>query len=383
MKKSRKYILAIVIAALSIKLFLFAYMLTFAPDAKFQPDSPDYINTGIMLVSQGVFAQDYNGALVYELRRTPGYPLFLGILHGIMKIPLEGVIFLQLLLTMLAAFITYKAAFEIDKRIAFLSGAIVLFDLPTAMFSLQILTEALYLFLISLFMFFGIRYLEKRKLQLVILLAILLAAATYVRPISYYLGAIVAIFILFTSMRDKFKKAIFHTLVFLLVAYGLLGIWQLRNYIHFKQNIFTNFQINYKIYSLLHSYAANKDPSYAGLNPIIYYINIASRSFLTLMTGPGSLKYLHCYTLSVMGKIFGYTFVAFWWIGFLIGLSKVKSSIYYRFILFIILFFVFFTVTGLSYEITERYRIPIMPFIAIISAAGWIKLKHAFLKTRT
>lgn len=173
MRKNTKLILIITIIAFCIKFSLFAYMLIFSPGAKFQPDSTDYINTGIMLVSQGVFAQDNSGTPVYELRRTPGYPLFLGILHGIMRIPFEGVIFLQLLLTMLAAFITYKTALEIDKRIAFLSGAIVLFDLPTAMFSLQILTEALFLLLISLFMFVFVRYLRNRKVKLVILSAIL------------------------------------------------------------------------------------------------------------------------------------------------------------------------------------------------------------------
>ena len=115
-------------------------MSVFYPQGKFQADSLDYVNTGMMLVSHGVFAQDDNGALRYESRRTPGYSLFLGVLHTIMKIPLGGVILTQVVLTILAAFITYKTALEIDNKIALLSGTIVLYSPPITIFSLQILS---------------------------------------------------------------------------------------------------------------------------------------------------------------------------------------------------------------------------------------------------
>lgn len=377
MLRNKKRVPNIIIIAILIKLSLFIYTSIFYPQGKFQPDSLDYLNTGTQLVSRGVFAQDYNGVLIYESRRTPGYPLFLGVLRATMKITLEGVILIQVLLTILAALIIYKAAFEIDNKIAFLSGAIVLYSPTITIFSLQILTESLYLFLISLFMLTFIRYLKNRKIKLVILSAILLVLATYVRPISYYLCGLMAIFIVYVNIRDRFWKAIFHAAVFLLLAYALLGIWQLRNHIRFHQNIFTHFQNTVKNYSLLHSYATNNDPFSKRIAPIPYYINVITRGFLSLMTEPGSLKYFHCYTLTAIGKVFGYAFVAFWWIGLLVGLIKIKRNVYYQFALFIILYFIFVTITTAALNSGPRLRVPIVPFIAVISAAGWIKLKDA------
>ncbi len=372
--KNKKLALIIIIIALLIKFSLFTFVSMHNPEAKFQADSYGYLNTGMMLASHGVFAQDNNGVLKYELFRTPGYPLFLGLLHGTLKIPLNGIILAQVLLTILAAFVTYKAAFEIDNKIAFLGAAIVLFSLPITVFSLMLLTESLYLFLISLFMLAFIRYLKNRKTKLIVLSGVLLAAATYVRPISYYLGGGLAVFVFYVNIPDKFKKAILHAILFLAVTYGLLGIWQLRNYIHFHQNTFASIiQENYKAFGIFHSYLTNKDPLTRGWPPIPYYVNVTWRCFLSLMTRPGSLKYLHFPVLTVAGKVIGYPWVVFWMTGFLLGLTKIRRNVYYQFILCVILYFVFITIAGQMWCSGERYRVPIMPFIAIISAAGWAK----------
>jgi uncharacterized membrane protein YkvA (DUF1232 family) len=45
--------------------------------------------------------------------------------------------------------------------------------------------------------------------------------------------------------------------------------------------------------------------------------------------------------------------------------------VYYQFIFSIILYFVFITIAGDMWYSGERFRVPIVPFIAIISAAGW------------
>jgi len=374
-----KLFLSIVIIAVLIKIFFFAFVTANVPNAKFENDSYDYLNTGMMLASRGVFAQDNNGVLKYELNRTPGYPFFLGLLHGTLKIPLNGIILVQVLLTILAAFVTYKAAFEIDNKITFLAAAIVLFSIPVTVFSLMIMTESLYLFLISLFMLAFIRYLKNRKTKLLVLSAILLATATYVRPISYYLGGALAIFIVYVNIPNKFKKAILHAILFLAVAYGLLGVWQLRNYIHFHQNTFSSIiQSNYKTNGIFHSYLTNKDPLTQGWPLIPYYVNVSWRCFLSLITRPGSFKYLHFPALTIAGKVIGYPWVVFWMSGFLIGLTQIRRNVYYQFILCVILYFVFITIAGDMWCSGERFRVPIVPFIAIISAAGW----HMFLVRR-
>ncbi len=383
MNKKNKHIWIIIIIALVIKFALFFYMVIFSPDGKFQPDSTDYLKTAGMIATRGVFALDNNGVLNFELYRTPGYPFFLSLFHFMMKIPLEGVIVLQILLAIAVAFITYKAASVIDQKIALLSALIVLYSPPITIFSLQILGDILNLFLLSLFMLTFIRYLQTKRTNLIMLSAIPLALATYVRPVSYYFCLAMAIFIVYANIRGKFWRGIFHALIFLIIAYGIIGIWLLRNYMHFGRYIFTNIQSDYKSFPIFENYAKTDASLGKTVAPVFSYVNAAWHCFLSLMTRPGSLKYFHNYTLTVIGKILGYPFVVFWWIGFLAGISKVRSSIYFQFILFMIAYFVFVTIAVVARSSGERYLLPIFPLIAIVSAAGWIKLKGIYTKRKS
>jgi len=380
MLKNKKFVLTIIIIALLIKASLFLFMLIFAPEGKFQPDSTDYLNTAEVLARQGAFALEHNGALQYELLRTPGYPFFLAGLHYFLKIPLGGIALLQLLLTVLAAFITYQAALIINEKTAWLSAIIVLYSPAITIFSLQILADTLYLTLISLFMWAFILWLKNRELKLIILSGILLAFATYVRPVSFYLGWAMAVFIVYAHIRNRFWQTILQTLVFLIVVYGLLAIWQWRNYLHFHQFIFTNIQNNYSGLPIFKNYALNSGSFSKAAGPFLNYANAAWHCFLSLMTRPGSLKYFHCSTLTAIGKIFGYSFVVFWWVGFLVGLTKLRASIYYQLLIWVIAYFVIITIAVVARSSGARYLVPAIPIIAIISAAGWIRLKEFFLK---
>lgn len=371
-----------IIAALIIKFGLFSYMVVFSPQGKFQPDSGDYLKSAEMIATRGAFALDVDGKLNFELFRTPGFPFFLAIFHYLLKIPLEGVIFLQILLAISVAFITYKAAYEINQKTAFLSAMIVLYSPPITIYSLQVLADTLFLFLISLFLLVFIRYLKSRAVKWLLLSAVFLALATYVRPVSYYFCLAVAIFIVYANIRDKSWWKIFHAPVFLLIAYSLLGIWLVRNHIHFQRYIFTNIQSDYRAFPVFEYYAKNDYFLGKTVAPIFSYINTAWNCFLSLMTRPGSLKYLHSYPLTVIGKILGYPFVVFWWIGLLAGLVRIGKNIYYQFILFMMAYFISITIAVIARSSGERYLIPIIPLIAIISANGWVKLREIYLRRK-
>lgn len=375
-----KSFLSIVIIAILIKILLFAFAVIYVPQSKFENDSVDYLETGRMLASQGVFAKQFNnGSIEYEYNRTPGYPLFLAVSHGLMKIPLSGVMFLQVILTILTAVITYKTAVNIDAKIGFLSAAVILYDPSITIFSLMIMSEVLYLCVISLFMLIFIRYLKNRRIRLLVLSAVVLVAATYVRPISYYLGAAMALFIVYANICDNPKRAVLHALIFFIVVYSLLGVWQLRNYIRLSDSTFSYvIQNNPRAFGLLHSYATNKDPFTQGLSPVSYYINVTWRCFLSLMTRPGPFKYFHSHAITAVGKIFGYPLVFFWFTGFLIGIIRARCNIYYQFMLLSIGYFIFTSVGSAMWIVGERFRVPMMSFIAIISAFGWGEFKNVF-----
>ena len=374
--KRDRFFFSIVILAIIIKLSLFAFTATTAPQGKLLPDSHGYLRLSAMLASKGVFAaQDGSGNLSYETFRTPGYPLFLAIFHDLMKIPLDGIILIQIAMTLLAAFITYKTALEIEPKIAFLSAAIILLDPPITLFSLTILTESLFLLLISVFMLFFVLYLKGKKTGYLVLSALFLAAAAYVRPIAYYLGFALPFFIIYADRRENFWKSLKHALIFIAVVYFIIGLWQVRNYIRCHDIVFcASDQHNLSNVGLFKSYSRNTDPYTQGMAPLPYYINVSLRSMVSLMTRPGNFKYFQCEALTIGGLILGYPWMVFWLSGFIIGAIRMRRSIYIRFMLFVALYFIVASVVGQMWVMGDKLRVSMMPFIAIISAYGWVYL---------
>lgn len=381
--KDTKYIFKIIAVALLIKIFLFCFLVIHAPQSRFQNDSQDYIETSQVLSSQIAFAKIRpDGSLKPELFRTPGYPVFLASLHGLMKLPFNAVIFIQILLTLLVALITYKTAVLIDPGIALLSAVIILYDPPISIFSLIILSETLFLFLMSLFMLAFVAYLKNNKFYLLIPAALLLVAATYTRPVSYYLGIAVTLFIIYANLRIKnIKKAVTHALIFLILVYSLFGLWESRNHKLTGTRMFSiAMQGAPSDFGLFKSLPWNKDSPARKSEPISYYIKTASRSFWSLMTRPGPFKYFRSPAVSVIGRILAYPWMIFWFAGFIFGMARAGRNIYYQFMLLVIAYFILATIVGVSLSAGERYRVPIMPFLAVISAYGWIKISGYFKK---
>lgn len=360
-----------------IKLSLFAFAAINAPQGKMLPDSYGYLKLSTMLASKGVFAaQNGNGSLIYETLRTPGYPLFLAILNGLMRIPLDGIILMQIAMTFLAAFITYKTALEIDRKIALLSMVIILFDPPITIFSLTILTESLFLLLISFFMFNFTLYLKYKRVSFIVISALALALATYVRPVSYYLGLPLLFFMFYANRKETFKKMLTHALIFILVLYSLIGAWQIRNHVRCYNFAFSSVENENLNKRLFKSYTRNTDPCTQGMAPLPYYINVTFRSLMSVMTKPGHFKYFQSEPLRIGGYVFSYPWMVFWLSGFMMGIISMRRNIYIQFMLFIALYFIAASVGGQMWVMGDKLRVAMMPFMAIISAYGWVSLRR-------
>ena len=106
-------------------------------------------------------------------------------------------------MTFFAAFITFKVANLIDPKLSYLSASIVLLDPPSTIFSLMLLTDTIFLSLMSLFILTFIIYLKTEKKYFLILSALLLAVAVYFRPIGYYLGIGVTLFIIYSLFKNQ------------------------------------------------------------------------------------------------------------------------------------------------------------------------------------
>jgi len=368
-----KRVLILISAAILLKSFLFLFSVSNAPQLKIRPDTYSYLESGMSLISNGVFGTvSEDGSHTYQYYRSPGYPLFLGIFHGSLKIPLNGVIYLQIVLTLLSAMITFKAANKISPQLGTIALFIILFDPAITIYSLMLLTESLFLFLMSILMYTMIVYLQGRDKKHLLLSALTLAAATYVRPITFYLGGVLAVFIFVVSLRGDLKKSIIHGLIFVITVYSLLFFWQWRNYTHFQSYQFSNINnatVNLK--GLYKSYGRNEDPVSQGLSPAAYYLNVGSRNFMSLMTRPASLKNFNSRNLKRAGKVFSYPWITFWLLGFILGTSKVGKNVSFHFLLIVICYLAGATVIGAMWGAGPRFRISMMPYIAVIATYGW------------
>jgi hypothetical protein len=371
--------------ALGIKLFLFVFAAVHVPQMKIEADSPDYLNTASTLMARGAFATvDEGGELKPHIFRTPGYPLFVGILHDAAGIPLEGVVFIQILLTLVVAWLVYLIALELAPAGAPLAALICLWDVPSTIWAQRIMAEALFTLLLVLSIRSLLSYFKSAGLMVLIGSALFLAAATYVRPISYFLAVPLAGFMVYVNAPCDRRRAFFHAVVYLAIVFALLGLWSLRNHHAAGTTAFSSVSAqNDGVYSVNGNYAQERYPQRPGMPDILYAGEIAVRSFATMMFNPGSWKYFDSRPLAGMGKVLAYLFMVFWLIGFGRGLVKVWRDVRFQCLFLVMAYFILVTVVNVGLCGNERFRVVIMPFIAIVAACGWQEIVHQFRPRRS
>ena len=106
-----------------------------------------------------------------------------------------------------------------------------------------------------------------------------------------------------------------------------------------------------------------------------YYVKMVSGSLVSFMTRPGSLKYFGSPVLTAMGKVLAYPFMVFWMVGFIAGVVKTGRNITYQFLLLIIAYFLLGSAVVVTSAVGDRFRVPVVPCIAMISAYGWGRLR--------
>ncbi|MDO8579884.1 MAG: glycosyltransferase family 39 protein [Candidatus Omnitrophota bacterium] len=376
---SRKIFIILVVLACLLKFGLWGYVTTQVPDKIFEADSTSYLGPGLVLVNEGAFAfyGNYETSGDPQERRwmsfrTPGYPLFLGVLHGRLGLPLAAIIFIQILLTLAAAYVTYRTAILIDPRLGYLSAIIVLFDPAVTVFSLMLMTESLFLFLIAIFMWLFVIYLKTKKVSALVWASLLLVMATYVRPVSYYLPIIATGFILYALIREKPKAALTHAMIFLIIVYSSIGLWIWRNYHNSGRAAFTNItDATIGTWGVGGTHTRSKTPQWENMPTVPYYSLVVLKSSLELMTRPASFKYFECNWLRRTGQVFSYPWGIFCLVGLLAGIARMKTNIYFQFFALVIVYFIAVSVVNALLQVTPRFRVPMVPFLAILSSYGW------------
>ncbi len=215
-----------IFAAAVVRLTLLAVILArMGESILVQTDTKSYLDPGINLLRHGSFVAD--GAP--DLLRTPGYPLFLAVTSfaGLRFAALANVI-----LSVLCVLLIWKlgrAIFQ-DDRIALGAAWILAFEPLSITYSFLLITEPLFLTLLLLSLERMAAFLRQRRLPMLAISGLWLAAATFVRPVTYYLPAALALglFVVFARVPKLRWQA---PAVLLICVLPWLGAWQVRNWV--------------------------------------------------------------------------------------------------------------------------------------------------------
>ena len=209
---------------LRVALMIAAYLLT-GTQIMTQGDTASYVEPGHNLLLHGQYV---SGGLP-EIDRTPGYPLFT---------MLTGMAFDNVLLTVLAqiavSMLSLLLVWRIAERVFPSRGAGItaawLYALEpiSILYTVRLMPETLFILLLLAMIDRLLSFYETGKLSTLAVSGLLLAAATYVRPVSYYLVIPLAMALVVTAPRSRGYrwKA---PAVLLLSVLPWLAAWQLRN----------------------------------------------------------------------------------------------------------------------------------------------------------
>jgi hypothetical protein len=195
----------------------------------YTPDTVSYIVPARELIAHHRFFS--NGAP--EIIRTPGYPLLLtaGLLLG----RLESVtIALQILLSCFTVYMVYQTAFILfeGEWIALIAATLYAIEPFSILFTSLLAPETLFTAVVMVGVYYLVRYLKRQSPADLLASGGALAASVYVRPVGYFLPVIIAAgltaWAVATAHQNK-QRLIVHTIAFVIVSFGLTGLWQVRN----------------------------------------------------------------------------------------------------------------------------------------------------------
>jgi 4-amino-4-deoxy-L-arabinose transferase-like glycosyltransferase len=446
MKKliTEKPLLFILLFAFLIRLVYFIAIAILNPDGFYMYDSYGYWQLAYNIKEYGIFSQGYDLPLEPDYYRTPVYPLFILIAESI-KIETLPIIFIQILLSTCSCYLTYKIAnlLSLNKFIACTAALIVAVDIPGIVMSTIVMTEILFTFLLLCCIFYFLKYLKTEQLKSLIISAILCGITILCRPIGFFLPFFFVFFILLKFRKQK--KYIFRAAItYCMVTFLTLSPWFIRNKITFnhyflsviREHDMQNYQAA-AIYAEQHNLSlataqstlrwktfkafsgdANKQPyEYAKFieadainivfsNPtlllkhhaiqFIHFFLKPCRAYIDIQLGNWGVGYN---TIPKDYPIFEYLFkhnskltisIVFCQLGLMLPVycGVFISFFYFRknkqlfyFLLLGLLIFCFANLT-LPYVTESRFRIPVIPYIAILGAAGIYRIKEKFKKKR-
>ncbi|HWB11584.1 MAG TPA: glycosyltransferase family 39 protein [Pirellulales bacterium] len=195
-----------------------------------EPDSERYLLAAEQLWTAGRLGTPEEPNIV----RTPGYPLLL--VPGLAARNVDGVtIGLQIVLACATVYFVYRTAIVAcgDERAALAAAWLTACDPVSVVYASKLLTESSFATFLSATLWLLARYCVGRRWIDLLAGAALMAAASYIRPIAYFLPVWTGLAILAVLWRGEANRGrlIAQAAAFVGLAMALLVPWQVRNLI--------------------------------------------------------------------------------------------------------------------------------------------------------
>ena len=395
--------LVLVLAGAALLRFGVLYIRSFREKRFLTPDTAGYQTLARDL---GAFTSKSNPHFGLSMLRTPVYPLYLSFTHLITGSRIIGPMVLQVLVGVAVAYVTYRLALSLFGRsVALCAAAIVAIDPVSVIYSSLILTETLYAF----FLVGAVLLLwrpEHNGWTRALAAGVLLGLATLTRPVSIYLSVVLAIGYLILE-RQNLRRAGLATLAFL-IGFGVVaGGWIIRNDVMggvatistiegynllyyravgtlVESDHLTQSKAHHRLSKELkhelppHATPGQVDKAEESLGTktirqhITGYIKEAVKGGARLVLGPGDAELATATAKHVTDLVDGYAVVYLigcYLLG-LIGLWSAWRSYRLRLCLLPLLVIIYTVVVSSGLEAYSRFRVPIMPFFAVLAGLG-------------
>jgi Dolichyl-phosphate-mannose-protein mannosyltransferase len=231
--RRRRLVGLILLVGLVLRVGWILYVDAVDPQRSLNPDSQSYIESSEALFDEGRFSRSADDPTPMFVR-TPGYPVYLGLIRTLAGDSLVWPLIGQAVLAALASLVVYLLAARLfDSVTAVLTLVLVTLDPLQMAFAGAVLTEALFSVLFLVAVYAIVRHLEQAAVTIrwAGVAGLSLATATLVRPASYYLPLACAIALLVPVWTEglRLRRAVAGAGLLLLPVVVLVGGWQVRN----------------------------------------------------------------------------------------------------------------------------------------------------------
>ncbi|MFN3916263.1 MAG: hypothetical protein ACK4K0_00860 [Flavobacteriales bacterium] len=393
--------------AFLLRLLLLVLVAFINPEGIYTFDGHEYTHMADLIRKGWICNPNADEISVYDLHRTPLYPLLIYLTQW-------GSVYLLLALQLLAGvavvYYTYKLTMQyVSVNWAKTAALFVAVDLPSIVHGNFVLTETFFTLTLIVALYCLTLWWNQQNKKALVMGLVLLGLASLFRPISLYLPFFIAFVLLFVNIRQ--------TLVFfsctLVVYLPIVGLWILRNYLIFGSIYYSHigtFNLMYhqasSVYAQAHDIPimqarnivfgkalANSNNEFEFYSegrkislgilvdyPLITTKNVAKAEMNLFLkpvktavkdqfgTVPKSIEYLH---LSVQFILLTplYLGIALWKKSVFISKSNRFSTMALP--VGVILYFM---LTSNIPEVDARFRVPFIALLALISVMGYSNL---------